>query len=106
MNWRKYRKMIFQVISILSLYLSISFSLSIIYIIHMISFFDWTVAPLECLSFFSYFIPFFLPLICLTSLPEIWTKLKTIIRPRMNRQIQPITLRGLMRNDFPEVTQA
>lgn len=97
-NWRKYRKMLFQLISISSLYLSINFPYFIISILDITGLFGWTEIALECLGFFVYFNPLLLPFICLTSLPKIWTKIKRKLHCRAHRQIQPIPLRALAKN--------
>jgi hypothetical protein len=104
-NWWKYRRIIFQLISLSSLYLSIIVPLGIIYIIDRINSSKWASETIECLSFFSYFIPLLLPFICLTTLSEIWTKLRRSINRRANRRIQPMPSHTLPNHDFISVTQ-
>jgi len=99
MNWRKYRKMLFQLISISSLYLSINFPISIIYILSITSFADRALKALECLSFFGYFIPLLLPFICLTSLPDVWRKIKRKIHRRAKKRAHLIRLRTVAKAD-------
>jgi hypothetical protein len=99
MNWRKYRKMLFQLISISSLYLSINFPISIIYILSITSFADRALKALECLSFFGYFIPLLLPFICLTSLPDVWRKIKRKIHRRAKKRAHLIRLRTMAKTD-------
>jgi len=103
LNWRKYRKMLFQLISISSLYLSTNSPFFIIYIVYMINFSDWLLVALECLSFFSFFIPLLLPFICLMSLPKIGRKFKRIIHFRTTRRIKSIPLRVFTSNRHHEI---
>ncbi len=105
MNWWKYRRIIFQLISLSTLHLSINFPLDIFYIIYRTNPSNRTLETIEFLGFFTYFIPLLLPFICLTSLSEVWTKLRRNINRRANRRIHPMPFCTLPNNDCIAVTQ-
>jgi hypothetical protein len=104
-NWWKYRRMIFQLISLSSLYLSVNFPIDIFHIIYRTNPSQWTLRMLECLGFFTYFIPLLLPFICLPSLSEVWTKLTGNINRRVHRRIHPMPFCTLPTNDCIAITQ-
>jgi hypothetical protein len=86
-NWRRHRKMIFQLWLISSLYLALWLPFTLSQIVR------FTIAPTffldqyNTLLFIIYFIPLLLPIACLNTFPELLEKLREIIRRRirMNR---------------------
>lgn len=95
-NWRKYRKMIFQLVSISCLYLLFHLPFAIFYIWIIIA---WTPAIftlLQQFGFVTYFVPLIFPFVFLFSIPELGLKMKKILRRRTvsaNLEIQPRMIR-------------
>ena len=88
-NWKKYRKMFYQLIPISTLYLSTKFPLCIAYILNYSYGTVWVQTIITCFSFLNYFIPIALPFVCIASLPNFHNTMKRYFRRRINRQIRP-----------------
>lgn len=91
MNWRKHRKMMFQLISLSSLHLSITSPYYIYYIVDAVVHSDWSQQVWDFFSFLFYLIPLLFPFMCLAYLPDIWTDIKRITHRRQNQRIRPIS---------------
>jgi hypothetical protein len=75
-QWRKYRKMVIQLLSISSLLILFNFPLAVLILAHLCGLpSDVGVVFGQYAYFFTYFIPLLLPFVCLTSLPELYHKL-------------------------------
>lgn len=77
-QWRKQRKLAIQVILMSLLFLTFSLPLSIIYLVRMFGQPDWGTKVFPPLFFISYFPVFFLPFVCLSTIPSLWTKIKKL----------------------------
>jgi hypothetical protein len=93
-NWKKHRKMAFQLLSVSSMSLTVVFPQSLLRVIQ--SFGGESLAnfgaELDAYLFYLYtFVVIFLPFICLGSLPELWPKLLPIKGKRRN-QVSQVTL--------------
>jgi len=86
-QWRKQRKLAIHVILMSLLLLIFSLPLTIIYLVRLFGEPDWAVEALPPLLYFSYFAIFFLPPVCLSSLPKLWDKIKNLDLRR--RRIAP-----------------
>ncbi|CAF1157761.1 unnamed protein product [Adineta ricciae] len=75
--WKKYRKMAFQLLSIVALYLSINFPLSAIDMLSLVGI-NVEGQVSRIISFLGYHTIMFLPFVCLAGLPEVWKKVKGI----------------------------
>ncbi|UJR13283.1 hypothetical protein I4U23_000302 [Adineta vaga] len=103
MDWRKYRIMIFQLVSIASLYLLINIPYTVVTILSIVA---WT--PLigglaRTFGNLLSFIPFFLPFVYITSIPELKSKLKRIFNLQASDRIGPVTLQMRTRSIRPIV---
>ncbi len=94
-NWRKHRKMAFQLLSVSCLSLTIVFPQSLIIVIqevggsNMSDFGD----EINAYLFYLYtFVVFLLPFICLGNLPKLWKKLWIFKRKRRRNIVQMIIL--------------
>lgn len=90
-NWRKYTRMAFQIISISALFL---ITLAPFVITYVISYFaiDYTVILLVDLAFFlTFFQPLLLPFLCLAWIPEMFNSLKKQIHRATAPRIVPQT---------------
>jgi hypothetical protein len=74
---RHQRKMIFQMLSISSVFIIFNLPISIMFILHLtgVSSYLWVELQL-CFFFTTYWLLLFLPFLCLNSLPELKQKLK------------------------------
>ena len=76
-QWRKFRKMVIQLVSISSLYLIFYLPLLILITAHLFGLPGDIGADAELYTyFFSYFIALLSPYVCLASLPELWKKIR------------------------------
>ncbi len=94
LDWRKHRKMAFQLLSISALSLTIVFPQSLITVIQQIggpqlSNFGAGVNPY--LFYLYTFVVYLLPFICLGSLPELWPKL-LFFKPKRKQPIAVVTV--------------
>ena len=88
-DWRRCRRMAFQLLSISILYLSMNLPLMIIALVQASGYPDWNVQAQLYLFFFCAYIQYLLPFICLTCLPGIWLKMKIFFRGN-HRRITPV----------------
>ena len=93
-QWRKYRKMTIQLLSISFLYLLFLFPLSMGSLLYFLGvrfqiLYDYHAYTL----FFVYFLPPLFPFVCALSLPELRKKLAKVLRlSRLTRRVVPTTL--------------
>ena len=102
-SWRRHRKMAFQLLSISCLSLTIVFPQSLIIVIQQVggSSTGGFGAGAEPYFFYLYtFVVFFLPFICLGSLPELWPKLLFFL-PKRQQYIAAITPIGDRAQSIP-----
>ena len=89
-NWRRYRRMIIQLLLLASLFLSLTVPATTVSIIQNCCLPTFAVAiQVSYLNFLARFLTLFMPFVCLSLLPEIWRKLL----PRKKPQVRPIALR-------------
>jgi phosphatidylglycerophosphate synthase len=83
-EWRKFRKMTIQLLSISALFFFFSLPTVVISLAQVCGLPNGALGQFQLyLSFTRYFLPLLLPFVCLSSLPEVWTKLNRLI---INRQ--------------------
>ena len=87
-DWKKCRRMTFQLLSISVLYLSINLPVEIIVTVQLAGYSEWDSQKELYLLFFCSLIQWLLPFVCLTCLPGLWTKIKTCFI-RNNRRVIP-----------------
>ncbi|CAF1150373.1 unnamed protein product [Adineta steineri] len=90
-NWRRHRKMVLQLWVISSFYLAIWLPLVSTLFIEMTVQPSFMIDHLEAMQFAPYFIPLFLPMICLSSQPELVSKIKNLIRMRPMNRVSTVT---------------
>jgi len=88
-NWKKCRKMVFQLFSISVLYLSMNLPLMVIALVQSVGYPDFGTQAQLYLYFFCGLIQYLLPFICLTYLPGILQKIKTLYL-RATRRVAPL----------------
>ena len=85
-EWRRHRKMVLQLWIVSSLYIGLWVPLAITLIVQQAGQRSFMVNETETMQFGVYFVPLFLPMICLSTQPELLRKMQNIIRRRpMNR---------------------
>jgi hypothetical protein len=85
-NWRSHRKMIFQLWTISSVYLAFWLPLMMTKFIQITFIPSFMIDHLDTIIFVVYFVPLFLPMVCLSILPGLVKKLiKCIQKPKLNR---------------------
>ncbi|CAF1198805.1 unnamed protein product [Adineta steineri] len=84
-DWKKYRKMTFELLAIVALYLFFNLPFMMIVFVQMIGYPDWGVVPERYFLFFSTLIQFILPFIFAAHLPGKWLFIKTIFSKRRRR---------------------
>ncbi|CAF1501526.1 unnamed protein product [Adineta steineri] len=86
-NWRRHLKMMLQLWIVSSLYMGFWLPLVITLFIEMTTQPLFMINQLETMQFAPYFVPLFLPMVCLTTQPELIRKIKNFIREMrpMNR---------------------
>lgn len=87
-NWKKCRRMAFQLFSICALYLSMNFPLMLIAFVQSLGYPDFGTVVQVYVFFFCALIQYLLPFICLTYLPGIWKKFKNVYL-RVTRRVAP-----------------
>lgn len=90
-NWRRHRKMVLQLWIISSLYIGFWSPVTIAQLIQMTVMPSFMIDQLETMQFVVYFIPLFLPMICLSTLPELVKKITNIIATQRMNVIGVIT---------------
>jgi hypothetical protein len=88
-EWRKQRKIAIQVISMSTLYLIFALPFTIIYIVRLSGQPDWAMEVVSVFFFLSYFTIFFLPFVCLATLPQFWDTVEKLCSPGRRRRIAP-----------------
>jgi len=87
-NWKKFRKMAFQLLSIAVLYLSLNLPLMITFIVQLAGYPEWGVQAQLYLYFFCTLLQYLLPFVCLPYFSGIWRTMKTLLT-RSNRRVIP-----------------
>lgn len=100
-NWRKYRTMVFQLMSIAFLYLSINFPFSLCIVLYFTGIQSWTILALDCLDFLFYVIPLLSPLIFVATIPELGNKLKGMLRRQTNGQTTVVPMHTFTKTTRP-----
>ena len=96
MNWRRHRKMVLQLWFISSLYMAFWLPMVITQLIQISVMPTFMIDQLDTILFLVYLIPLLLPIICLSTLPELIKKIQNVVRkPRIN----VIGVTALHRND-------
>ena len=88
-NWRNYRKMAFQLLSISLLYISLNLPLAIIFLVQSFGYPEWGVQIQAYLFFFTGLLQYLLPFVCLPYASDLWPKIKRFFT-RKNRRIVPV----------------
>jgi hypothetical protein len=89
-NWKKCRRLTFQLLSISALYLFFNLPLMITFVPQVAGYPNWGAQAQPYMYFFSGLIQYLLPFVCLASLHGIWFKLKTFIT-RNDQRVMPTT---------------
>lgn len=92
-NWKKCRRMTFQLLSISALYLSLNLPLMITFIVQIAGYPEWGVQAQHYLYFFTELIQYLLPFVCLTCLPNILLKMKSLFT-QGDRRVMPMMTDG------------
>jgi hypothetical protein len=95
-NWKKYRKMAFQLFSISALFLSLNFPLAITFLVQLSGYPEWGVQAQLYLYYFSALIQYLLPFVCLPYVSKIWPRMKAFFR-RYNRRVVPMVITRTIR---------
>ncbi|CAF1096762.1 unnamed protein product [Adineta steineri] len=90
-NWRRHRRMVLQLWVMSSLHLGLWLPLVTTTLIEMNIQPSFMIDHLETMQFAPYFIPLFLPMICLSSQPELVSKIKNLIRIRRMNRVSAVT---------------
>ncbi|CAF4345318.1 unnamed protein product [Adineta steineri] len=90
-NWRRHRRMVLQLWVMSSLHLGLWLPLVTTTLIEMNIQPSFMINQLETMQFAPYFIPLFLPMICLSSQPELMSKIKNLIRMRPMNRVSTVT---------------
>ncbi|CAF4568405.1 unnamed protein product [Rotaria sp. Silwood2] len=84
-NWRRHRKMVLQLWTISSLYMAFWLPLAITQLTQITVMPSFMINELETILFVVYLIPLFLPMVCLSTLPNLVKKIvNTIAKPNLN----------------------
>jgi len=89
-EWRKQRKLAIQVISMSTIYLGFSLPATIIYIVRLFGQPDWGMEVYPALCYLTYCTIFFLPFVCLATLPQFWDTVEKLGSRGRRRQIAPV----------------
>ncbi|CAF2839688.1 unnamed protein product [Rotaria sp. Silwood2] len=90
-NWRRHGKMVLQLWIISSLYMGLWLPLTITLFVQMTVLPSFMVHQMETLQFTPYFVALLLPMICLSTQPELVRKIKNHIRIRPVNKVTVIT---------------
>ncbi|CAF0999399.1 unnamed protein product [Adineta steineri] len=90
-NWRRHRRMVLQLWVMSSLHLGLWLPLVSTTLIETTVQPSFMINQLETMRFAPYFIPLFLPMICLSSQPELVSKMKNLIRIRRMNRVTAVT---------------
>jgi len=100
-NWKKCRKMAFQLLSVSALFLSLNFPLAITFLVQLSGYPDWGVQAQLYLYFFSALIQYLLPFVCLPYVSSLWSKMKRFFTQN-NRRVVPMVITRAMRGQQRE----
>jgi len=100
-NWKKCRKMAFQLLSVSALFLSLNFPLAITFLVQVSGYPDWGVQAQLYLYFFSALIQYLLPFVCLPYASGLWSKMKRFFIQN-NRRVVPMVITRAMRGQQRE----
>ena len=91
-QWKKYRKMAFQLLSISALSLTINFPQSLIILVRQIipNMSDFAINIEPYFFYFTGYIILLLPFVCICSLPELWPK--SLFKKINQRTVVPMTI--------------
>lgn len=84
-NWRRHRKMTFQLWLISSFYLAFWLPFTLSQLIRYTITTTFFIEQYDTMLFIIYFIPLLLPIVCLNTYPELLEKIHRILRRRMRR---------------------
>jgi hypothetical protein len=90
-NWRRHRKMVLQLWIVSSLYMAFWLPMTITQLIQITVMPSFMIDQLETILYVVYFIPIFLPMICLSALPELVKIIINIIPPTNLNAIGVVT---------------
>ena len=90
-NWRRHRRMVLQLWIVSSLYIGFWLPATITQLVQMTVMPSFMTNHLETMQFAIYLIPLLLPIICLSVLPELMKKLKTIIATPQTNVVGVVT---------------
>ncbi|CAF1419839.1 unnamed protein product [Adineta steineri] len=94
-NWKKYRKMVVQLLSISAVYLCFNTAPSIIVTVQMVGYPDWGADVYNYFFFFTTSIQFLVPFICLLHLPNKLRKIRKLITGNRRRIMPGIIVRPI-----------
>jgi hypothetical protein len=95
-QWKKYRKMAFQLFSISILYLSLNFPLMITFVVQLAGYPEWGVQAQQYLYFFCTLIQYLFPFVCLPYLSGMWSKMKRLFT-QSHQRVAPMVIAGTNR---------
>ncbi|CAF1238894.1 unnamed protein product [Adineta steineri] len=90
-QWRKHRKMILQLLSVSSLFFVLYLPPVMLAVAHKVGVPSYVGAQYNTYaSLFSYYIAFLFPFTCLSTIPELGTRIKNIFRCRWRQQMRSV----------------
>ncbi|CAF0934147.1 unnamed protein product [Rotaria sp. Silwood1] len=98
-NWRRQRKMAFQLGIISFVYLAVWIPLSIAQLGQIYIDSNFLFTQLDTFNFLVYIVPLVLPMVCLMSMPELIKKLKTLIFRQHHTVIMPSNNQSIQQNN-------
>ncbi len=98
-NWKRQRKLAFQLGLISIVYLAIWIPVSIIQLGQIYISPTFLLDYLHTFNFLVYIVPLILPMICLLSMPEILTQLKALLFPPQHAAVMPLNMQKSRRNN-------
>ncbi|UJR17647.1 hypothetical protein I4U23_004543 [Adineta vaga] len=90
-NWRRHRKMVLQLWLVSSLYMGLWLPLTITLFVQMTAIPSFMYDKLDTMQFAPNFIALLLPMICLSTQPELLAKIKSLIRARSGNRVSVVT---------------
>ena len=105
-EWRNYRKMAVQLLSIAAIYFVFVFPTACLIVAYQIGVFsdlgsDYFLIP----AYFSYYTVFLTPFVCVVSLPELRSKCRQLVCLRRRNEIHPVST-TFTRRDGPRIMAA
>ncbi|CAF3985040.1 unnamed protein product [Adineta steineri] len=95
-NWRKYRLMIFQLVSISCFYLLFNLPFAIAYLWVIVAPAPFIITILQRIGFLTYFIYLLFPFVCFCSIPQLGSKMKKFLHRQtvpVSEEMQPRAIR-------------